>query len=180
MAALRLMASVKEARDTVNRITTERQGRILVITFDRPAKYHGFTPEMGDQLIDAFEQLERDPDLFARVFPMDLRPQVHDIIRTWLFYTLLRAELEQLESARAAEHAIRDHQLPQAQEVVQLTLAGYRLGRFPYRELALAQQQAFEFELRRLDAALSYHLSRVELERLIGSTLPSAPGPASH
>ena len=94
--------------------------------------------------------------------------------------TLLRAELEQLESARAAEHAIRDHQLPQAQEVVQLTLAGYRLGRFPYRELALAQQQAFEFELRRLDAALSYHLSRVELERLIGSTLPSAPGPASH
>ncbi len=28
---------------------------------------------------------ERDPDLFARVFPMDLRPQAHDIIRTWLF-----------------------------------------------------------------------------------------------
>ena len=26
-----------------------------------------------------------DPDLFARVFPMDLRPQAHDIIRTWLF-----------------------------------------------------------------------------------------------
>jgi valyl-tRNA synthetase len=35
-----------------------------------------------------------DPDLFARLFPMDLRPQAHDIIRTWLFYTVLRAELE--------------------------------------------------------------------------------------
>jgi valyl-tRNA synthetase len=35
-----------------------------------------------------------DPDLFARVFPMDLRPQAHDIIRTWLFSTLLRAHLE--------------------------------------------------------------------------------------
>ena len=35
-----------------------------------------------------------DPDLFARTFPMDLRPQAHDIIRTWLFYTMLRAELE--------------------------------------------------------------------------------------
>jgi valyl-tRNA synthetase len=35
-----------------------------------------------------------DPDLFARVFPMDLRPQAHDIIRTWLFDTVLRAELE--------------------------------------------------------------------------------------
>ncbi|HEX7246659.1 MAG TPA: valine--tRNA ligase, partial [Actinomycetota bacterium] len=37
---------------------------------------------------------EDDPDLFERVFPMDLRPQAHDIIRTWLFYTVLRAHLE--------------------------------------------------------------------------------------
>jgi valyl-tRNA synthetase len=35
-----------------------------------------------------------DPDLFARVFPMDLRPQAHDIIRTWLFDTVLRSHLE--------------------------------------------------------------------------------------
>jgi valyl-tRNA synthetase len=33
-----------------------------------------------------------DPDLFARVYPMDLRPQAHEIIRTWLFYTVVRAE----------------------------------------------------------------------------------------
>ncbi|GGK16574.1 valine--tRNA ligase [Pilimelia terevasa] len=37
---------------------------------------------------------ERDPDLFARVFPMDLRPQAHEIIRTWLFATVLRAHAE--------------------------------------------------------------------------------------
>ncbi len=37
---------------------------------------------------------DEDPDLFARTFPMDLRPQAHDIIRTWLFYTVLRAQLE--------------------------------------------------------------------------------------
>jgi len=37
---------------------------------------------------------ERDPDLFARVFPMHLRPQSHEIIRTWLFGTVLRAHLE--------------------------------------------------------------------------------------
>ena len=35
-----------------------------------------------------------DPDLFARVFPMDVRPQAHDIIRTWLFSTVLRSDLE--------------------------------------------------------------------------------------
>ncbi len=34
-----------------------------------------------------------DPDLFARVFPMDLRPQAHDIIRTWLFYSVVRSHL---------------------------------------------------------------------------------------
>jgi valyl-tRNA synthetase len=35
-----------------------------------------------------------DPELFSQTFPMDLRPQAHDIIRTWLFSTVLRSELE--------------------------------------------------------------------------------------
>ncbi len=35
-----------------------------------------------------------DEDLFARVFPMDLRPQAQDIIRTWLFSTVVRSHLE--------------------------------------------------------------------------------------
>ncbi|HVB71345.1 MAG TPA: valine--tRNA ligase [Acidimicrobiales bacterium] len=34
----------------------------------------------------------RGTDLFAKVFPMDLRPQAHDIIRTWLFSTVVRSE----------------------------------------------------------------------------------------
>ncbi len=37
---------------------------------------------------------EDDPDLFARTFPMDLRPQGPEIIRTWLFATALRSHLE--------------------------------------------------------------------------------------
>jgi valyl-tRNA synthetase len=35
-----------------------------------------------------------DPELFRITFPMDLRPQAHDIIRTWLFDSVLRAHLE--------------------------------------------------------------------------------------
>lgn len=35
-----------------------------------------------------------DDDLFGRVFPMDLRPQAHEIIRTWLFATMLRSHQE--------------------------------------------------------------------------------------
>ena len=37
---------------------------------------------------------ERDEDLFVRTFPMDLRPQAHDIIRTWLFSTVVRSHQE--------------------------------------------------------------------------------------
>jgi valyl-tRNA synthetase len=35
-----------------------------------------------------------DPELFAGVFPMDVRPQAHDIIRTWLFSTIVRSHFE--------------------------------------------------------------------------------------
>lgn len=35
-----------------------------------------------------------DPELFSKVFPMDLRPQGQDIIRTWLFSTVVRSHLE--------------------------------------------------------------------------------------
>ncbi|MCU1440602.1 MAG: valS [Rhodoglobus sp.] len=37
---------------------------------------------------------ETDPELFDLVFPYSLRSQGQDIIRTWLFSTVLRAELE--------------------------------------------------------------------------------------
>ena len=37
---------------------------------------------------------EEDNDLFEHVFPMDMRPQAHDIIRTWLFSTITRSHHE--------------------------------------------------------------------------------------
>lgn len=36
-----------------------------------------------------------DPDKYAKVFPFDLRPQGQDIIRTWLFSTVLRSFQEE-------------------------------------------------------------------------------------
>jgi len=45
------------------------------------------TPQIAAGWVD-------DPDLFARLFPMNLRPQGHDIIRTWLFATVVRSHLE--------------------------------------------------------------------------------------
>ena len=42
----------------------------------------------------AGEWTEAGSDLFDRVFPMDVRPQGHDIIRTWLFATMVRSHHE--------------------------------------------------------------------------------------
>jgi valyl-tRNA synthetase len=49
------------------------------------------TSSLSPQIVCGWE---RDPDLFARTFPMDMRPQAHDIIRTWLFSSVVRAHFE--------------------------------------------------------------------------------------
>ncbi|GAA4266832.1 valine--tRNA ligase [Frondihabitans peucedani] len=49
------------------------------------------TSSLTPQLAGKWEQ---DPALFDLVYPYSLRPQGQDIIRTWLFSTVLRAQLE--------------------------------------------------------------------------------------
>ena len=49
------------------------------------------TSSVSPQIVSGWQ---RDEDLFATTFPMDLRPQAHDIIRTWLFSSVLRSHLE--------------------------------------------------------------------------------------
>ena len=44
----------------------------------------------GSALYNSFWQ--RDEKLFKKMFPMSMRPQSHDIIRTWAFYSILRTE----------------------------------------------------------------------------------------
>lgn len=45
----------------------------------------------------------RDEDLFSKVYPFDLRPQGHDIIRTWLFSSAVRADA--LQKSAPWKHA---------------------------------------------------------------------------
>ncbi len=66
---------------------------------DRPGGFAGdpdifdtwATSSLTPQIAGKWEQ---DDDLFDRVFPMDMRPQGHDIIRTWLFSTITRSHYE--------------------------------------------------------------------------------------
>ena len=49
-----------------------------------------FTSSLTPQIVAGWGE---DPEKFARLFPMDLRPQSHEIIRTWAFYTIAKAYL---------------------------------------------------------------------------------------
>jgi len=49
------------------------------------------TSSVSPQLVSKWES---DPGIYSRTFPMDLRPQAHDIIRTWLFSSVVRADFE--------------------------------------------------------------------------------------
>jgi valyl-tRNA synthetase len=60
------------------------------------------TSSVSPQLVS---QWQTDADIFACTFPMDLRPQAHDIIRTWLFSSVVRAHFEN-ESVPWANAAI--------------------------------------------------------------------------
>ena len=84
---------------------------------------------------------------------------------------LLIAEVERLHALRERVHAISGEQLPRAREARELTERGYRIGRFPYRELALASEQVLALQLARIEAASQYHLTRIEVERLTGAQL---------
>jgi cobalt-zinc-cadmium efflux system outer membrane protein len=84
---------------------------------------------------------------------------------------LLMGALEELQSARTRLQTITQEQLPRATEARDLTEQGYRIGRYPYRELAVAQQQVIELERARLEAAGQFHLTRIEVERLTGAQL---------
>ncbi|MFM1920487.1 MAG: hypothetical protein RLZZ303_2121 [Candidatus Hydrogenedentota bacterium] len=76
----------------------------------------GYTPEQRDQPggftgdPDVFDtwatssltpqiasHWSQDPDRHAKLFPMDMRPQAHEIIRTWAFYTIVKAYLHEGE-----------------------------------------------------------------------------------
>ena len=80
-----------------------------------------------------------------------------------------------LATLRERVAAIGGEDLPRAREALEITERGYRIGRFPYRELALAQAQQIDLQLQRLDAAAQFHLTRIEIDRLTGAQISILP-----
>ncbi len=71
--------------------TADQRGRPGGFTGEPDVMDTWATSSLTPQIVCGWES---DPELYAQTFPMDLRPQGHDIIRTWLFATVLRAELD--------------------------------------------------------------------------------------
>ncbi|MFZ5872261.1 MAG: valine--tRNA ligase, partial [Actinomycetota bacterium] len=82
---------VDPSSDVPPGFTEDQRGRPGGFTGDSDVMDTWATSSLTPQIAGGWE---RDPDLFERVFPMDLRPQGQDIIRTWLFSTVVRAHLE--------------------------------------------------------------------------------------
>ena len=82
---------VDPSSDVPSGFTPEQRGEPLGFVGEHDIMDTWATSSLTPQLAGGWES---DPEKFAKVFPYDLRPQGQDIIRTWLFSTLLRAQLE--------------------------------------------------------------------------------------
>ncbi len=82
---------VDPASDAPNGFTEDQRDKPGGFTADPDVMDTWATSSLSPQVVCGWE---RDPDLFARTFPMDMRPQAHEIIRTWLFATIVRSHYE--------------------------------------------------------------------------------------
>jgi valyl-tRNA synthetase len=82
---------VDPASDVPEGFTEDQRDKPGGFTADPDVMDTWATSSLSPQVVCGWE---RDPDLFARTFPMDMRPQAHEIIRTWLFATVVRAHYE--------------------------------------------------------------------------------------
>jgi valyl-tRNA synthetase len=79
---------VDPAVDTPPGCTAEQRGQPGGFTADPDVMDTWATSSLTPQIAARWSL---DGDFFGQVFPMDMRPQAHEIIRTWLFYTVLRS-----------------------------------------------------------------------------------------
>ncbi len=82
---------IDPSSDVPNGYRADQRGQIGGFVGDPDVMDTWATSSLTPQIVCGWPD---DRDLFARTFPMDLRPQAHDIIRTWLFDTVLRSHLD--------------------------------------------------------------------------------------
>jgi valyl-tRNA synthetase len=82
---------VDPSSDVAPGFTADQRGRPGGFVEDPDVMDTWATSSLTPQIVTGWID---DPDLFERTFPMDLRPQGPEIIRTWLFDTVVRSHFE--------------------------------------------------------------------------------------
>ena len=82
---------IDPSTDVPDGYTADQRGRPGGFVGDPDVMDTWATSSVSPQLVS---QWETNAEIFTRTFPMDLRPQAHDIIRTWLFSSVVRAHFE--------------------------------------------------------------------------------------
>ncbi len=82
---------VDPSSDVAPGFTADQRGRPGGFAEDPDVMDTWATSSLTPQIVTGWVD---DPDLFERTFPMDLRPQGPEIIRTWLFDTVVRSRFE--------------------------------------------------------------------------------------
>ena len=83
---------IDPASDTAPGYTEDQRGQPNGFMGDPDVMDTWATSSLSPQIACGWDG---DDDLFSRTYPMDMRPQAHDIIRTWLFSTAVRSHLEE-------------------------------------------------------------------------------------
>ena len=89
IVATRDLLPVDPSSDTAPGYTEDQRGQANGFVGEVDVMDTWATSSLTPQLAAGWE---RDPELFDLVYPYSLRPQGQDIIRTWLFSTMLRSE----------------------------------------------------------------------------------------
>lgn len=66
---------------------------------------------------------------------------------------------------------LKNDVLPEAESAYELIFEGYREGKFALLDVLVAQRTVFDARLQYIEALLSYHSSRANVERLIGTPI---------
>ena len=88
-----------------------------------------------------------------------------------LAHSALAARYEDLSSAFEQVVALRERALPAAERAFKGTQDGYHQGLFRYLDVLDAQRNLFELRARQIEAQLSFHQARADVERLINGPL---------
>ncbi len=85
--------------------------------------------------------------------------------------TALARTFEKLSASYEEAMLLKNIVLSESESAYELTFEGYREGEFPLLNVLVVQKAVFDTKLQYIEALLSYHSSRANVERLIGTPI---------